>query len=549
MLYISNAKSFQELMKKNGYSRTQIKNHLWEYHYVFTHVLERTELRGKNVFVIVNVSRLDEKLGKMKVNGCSQRASKVILDDLTKWDVLIREYTNTKEKEKYSTRVRLKVHDSALVDGYGEWISDDILPGPDGEVVEYKVLTGIYKRLLDNLSILDFDAAGARAYAKNALDTRKTLRDKRVDYVLHKNRFVNRRVYASYVDKITKLEKRIWCASSDENKTKRFFTILHSTPAAIRDFVTIAGKKSVEVDISSSQCLMLAILLKRHYGEELPRDVAHYIELCETGRFYAYVQELVGAQSMQREAFKQEFFAKIFYSSERKRYQWRTMFADTEKGFPTVSAFITQQKLGPDKDAYKQFPVALSALESEIMLEGIATRLMSEAVTEFYTVHDAFYCTEDVRGRVKEVLLEVFAQYGVKAHVKEKPPFSVAEAVAPSGVVVPAITMPVAPDWLDEVETQSMNTPEPVAKLAALVEEEVEGEPASPARPSGMDAALEHIKALFAGIDDEHNEPPAEPIAQPAPAPVPRSDDEQIAWILAKLERHEASVSELELEY
>jgi hypothetical protein len=430
ILYGPYGKSFDELLKKEGHSPTYIKRHLWKYYFVFTLAISNLEKTAwESDFVRIDIDKLTQQLGgESKILGRWERYSKQVLDELCKWDVLIRQHTNPRlipgAKKSTRTRVDIKLNDNCLAAGYSEWVA------PAGyhtcelreETHDYTHLSDIYLQLANNLSIIEFDAAAARAFAYQAYQNQMPLPPKRVKNILYTERYVNQKVYSHWLAAISRMERKIYrpVADNKPGKTDRFFCLLANLPRPLRQFITINGQQLQEVDISSSQCLIFAIYLKQYYanlGEPLPADVVKYIKLCEEGKFYQYAQSIVLApgESMPYDLFKVTLFARIFFSNEQRQYQWRTRFAHPDN-LPNVSRIITEFK----SENYKDLPQKLSHLESEVMLHRITPRLFAEGITEQFSVHDSFFCTAGNKSRIEQILVEEFQKYGVTPHLKNK---------------------------------------------------------------------------------------------------------------------------------
>lgn len=427
VLYAPNAFCFREALEKK-YKPNYVKKQLWKYHHLFSLVLDKIEARGcdttrVSAFVSISMGELDRALGNTEINKVSVRCPKRILDDLVEWGVVLREHLN-KHKElgggmyQHSTQVRVKIKDEVMEQGFTEWVaSAAVKPSPlTGFAKQYKVLTGIYKQLEDNLALIEFDAVGARAFALQCYKQRFRLRDKRRGNILVRDRVLTYSLYQGWLRTITSMERRHYRATSDEHKTGRFFSLLSNLPSPLRRFITIGGQALVEVDIASSQCLVFAIYLKQQYaGSVMPVDVTNYIKLCEAGQFYPCIKPLVMGyeKEMDMHAFKSTFFGRVFFSSEKVNYQWRARF---NTYFPNVGAAITAFK----SESYKDLPEKLSYLESEIMLHRITPRLFAEGINTQFSVHDSFFCTPDVRADIERILVEEFAHYGVKPFIKDK---------------------------------------------------------------------------------------------------------------------------------
>lgn len=427
----------EAILVKLGHTRTYIKRHLWKYHYVFSLAINNLEKTGwVSHFKRVNIKLLTEQLGgESKIKGEWERYSKQVLDDLVKGDVIIRQYIDERlvENDPKSTRrrINIKINDNYIEHGYEPWVAPEGYNGYTVYAAAEKLqatyfnreLRGIYKRIAENnAAIIEFDVEAARRYADHALATKMPLPAKRVENVVYDNRYVTPAIHCHYHKVIDRFENREFGFSADDaaDKTNRLFWLVANSPRGVREFITLDGEEPVEADIASSQLLVFAIYLKQYYRERhepLPDDVVKYIALCEAGQFYQYAQQLVIAaneKTMTKELFKVTFFGRIFFSTEKKNYAWRTRFA---ADFENVSRIISEFK----EVNYKNLPQKLSYLESEIMLHKITPRLFAEGITKQFSIHDAFFCKKSDLSRVEQIITEEFQKYGVTPFIKPQP--------------------------------------------------------------------------------------------------------------------------------
>lgn len=420
----------QEKLESLGYSRTYIHNHLWKYFYVFTLTVKQVRTdRDDSKFFPVSMKNLVKELGGMgRIKGVQTRYANHILDELCAWNIIIRQYTNYEVmlagQAQKRMRVDIKVNDLALEAGYSAWDAPSEFRRCElaAYVPTFDHLRGIYRTIAENNQrVVEFDAAGARAYAWSAFQNQEPLPPRRnKDNILIKNRFVNRRVYSVWMAAIDNMEQKCYrpAADDDDHKTDRFFWLVSQLPRGIRRFITIAGQQPAEVDISSSQVLVFGICMLQHYaalGQEPPTDVLEYIRLCEAGQFYQHVQSVVlgAGGTLSYDEFKVAFFARVFYSTENCNYKWRTRFA---AAFPHVSQLITDFK----SESYKDLPQKMTHLESEIMLHRITPRLFAECIMDQFSLHDSFFCTAGNKARIEQIVVEEFQLYGVTPHLKNK---------------------------------------------------------------------------------------------------------------------------------
>ena len=478
ILYAPTHFCFKAELEKQGFKQKFIEKNLWKFHYVFSLAIDnlsRTNYESR--FVRVDVDKLDKLFrGQGFIGGKRVRYSKFVIEQLGKWNVLIRQRINSTIVTKFGklvnlTRVELKVNDTVLEEGYQEWTA------PAGyqsceleeEPLSFDHLIGIYRQVAENnQSIIEFDAAAARVFALQAYQQKLALPAKRVDNVLVENRYVTKRVYSHWLSAISRMERKLYRPTADNavGKTDRFFSLISNLPRPLRQFISLNGQAVAEVDISSSQPLIFAIYLKQYYqalGQPLPADVEHYTELCETGDFYRHAQSLVLApgETMAYDLFKVTFFARIFFSNELRQYQWRTRFA---VDFPNVSRIISEFK----SENYKDLPQKLSHLESEIMLHRITPRLFAEGITEQFSLHDSFFCTSDNKVRIEQIVVEEYQKYGVTPHLKNKSQAPIPATAVQDEPIVAAD--PVLDAWWLNPTPTSTVAPVPEAPAAPITD-------------------------------------------------------------------------------
>ena len=229
--------------------------------------------------------------------------------------------------------------------------------------------------------------------------------------------------WLSWIDAV---EAGDYGGTQDEDGTGRFFNRITSSPKLLREFLFLDGEPMHEGDIANCQPLIFCTYLHEHFGANMPTKVREFITECENGTIYATIRKLVVTPSEQallsESDFKTLFFAKIFYSTEKRDWAWRKKFATA---YPEVSKHITTMK----QEGYKDMPRALSRKESEIMLHGVAAKLLA-AGAAFVTLHDAIYATVEWLPLVQRLICEEFALHSVGVTIK--PPKTLPVAVVPA---------------------------------------------------------------------------------------------------------------------
>lgn len=409
-LYKPNVIEFQTLLEEAGYSRTYIKNNLWKYHDLFTKILDKRRFTtSSKKFVKLNIGALRKKYSTTRVNGTSVHFVNHITTDLIRWNIIKYHYTNNQTDNNMLNRSSYyKVLDEVAADGWSEWLPNREIP-----VKEVKsTLTGVYANIPRSLSLVTVDYKAATAFAANAKANGMKLPDKLNGWFIDKNRRVNDEVYSSWLMSLDYIKDGNYYTHVEYGNDGRVYTPITSFPKKLMQYVRLNGKPLVQLDCSNSQPLLFSVFLKQNY-KDLTDDMKKYIELTEKGELYSYIKSLLttAGLSFNEDGFKAEFFAKIFYSKEKKSHKWRTLFASE---FPAVAAAITKEKKGEPKNLSKK----LSLLESEIMIKGVARKVYENNIYEILTKHDAILTTANNVDIILNIMLEEFEKYEIRPTIK-----------------------------------------------------------------------------------------------------------------------------------
>lgn len=409
-LYKPNVIEFKTLLEEAGYSRTYIKNNLWKYHDLFTKILDKRRFTtSSKKYVKIDMTTLRNLYSNTKINGKPVQLVNHITKDLVKWSVIKYHYVNNPTDNGIINRSSYyKVLDEVTADGWSQWLSNREIP-----VKHIKEqLTGMYTNIPRSLSLVTVDYKAATAFALNAKQNGMKLPDKLNGWFLEKDRRVNDDVYSSWLMSLNYIVDGNYYTKIEYKDSGRVYTPITSFPKKLMQYVRLSGKPLVQLDCSNSQPLLFSVFLKQNY-KELTDDMKKYIQLTEKGELYSYIKNLLTTTGLtfNEDGFKAEFFAKIFYSKEKKSHKWRTLFA-TE--FPNVAAAITKEKQGEPKKLSKK----LSLLESEIMIKGVARKVYENNIYEILTKHDAILTTEDNVDMILNIMLAEFRNYGIKPTIK-----------------------------------------------------------------------------------------------------------------------------------
>lgn len=228
--------------------------------------------------------------------------------------------------------------------------------------------------------------------------------------------------YFTRLDAIEKFRENPTRLLSNNNLSKRVFTNLAMLPKDIRHFVTIAGHKAVNVDVSNSQPFHFIPLLNdyclKYSNEGIKSDVKKYKNLVLSGQLYNFMINDLSYTS-DRDNFKVDFFKHVWYSNHRAYYKhYARDYFKTE--FPTVYKAINYSKehlnghYDKPNERFKNFPTALQIEERKNVVDNIVKTLVNQYPNEcFIPIHDSVFCAEHNAKLVTEQMKQVFTnQYG-----------------------------------------------------------------------------------------------------------------------------------------
>jgi len=209
------------------------------------------------------------------------------------------------------------------------------------------------------------------------------------------------------------IHQKHWFFKRDQN-INRLHTNFTNTSSELRKLVSLQGclTNLVEIDISNSQPLFLAAIVKRQFAvnQQLPSDVNKYVELCEAGNLYDHFI----SESVSRAFAKDNIIKYIFGKPGYENYNEVTK--QFVKEFPTVTQFIKKTK----SDDHKKTSNILQREESDFMIDQLCPLLL-EKVPEinFYTVHDSIVAPEKYTDLIIHELRDGFKRkYGMKVGLK-----------------------------------------------------------------------------------------------------------------------------------
>jgi hypothetical protein len=219
----------------------------------------------------------------------------------------------------------------------------------------------------------------------------------------------------------------------------RVHSIVTRTARELRAALRIDGQRLVNVDIVNAQPLLVSLLLHNHtnrkekgerggsstitmckcdnyfenrYLQANADDARHYVDLCENGVFYEYVEKHAGVVGLSRSDLKKKVFRDVFFGRSQVVTDLTRFFAAE---FPTIMGVIRSVKRRDYCDAGR----TLQKIESGLMIHKVCRRLMLEhPAVPVITLHDSIMTTPENVELVRSVMAEEFERVGLHPKFK-----------------------------------------------------------------------------------------------------------------------------------
>ena len=232
----------------------------------------------------------------------------------------------------------------------------------------------------------------------------------------------------------------------------RVHTNLSNLWSGFRRFLRCDGEYLVNIDIGNSQPLFFGLVVLNwirsykegsdclnkslffppspspfHYDAEsigtkesdstsknVSDDLKRYLHATEHAEFYEHMMKALNIpiSKESRDAFKQDFFGRVFYCKPKYYTKERKAF---KAEFPTVFEYITKLK----KDDSRNVPLALQRAESQFVIGTVCKRILKESPdTPLWTIHDSILTTTSNSEFVQKVMEAEFAKLGVHPRLR-----------------------------------------------------------------------------------------------------------------------------------
>lgn len=238
---------------------------------------------------------------------------------------------------------------------------------------------------------------------------------------------------------LEKINNKDWFFHVDERG--RVYHNVTTLWKEFRQFVSLNNTSLVNIDISNSQPLIFSITLNQfvflnscnkalnrfkhcndmslvksncniynytnYYDESFYsvkiKDVERYNSLVQEGKIYDFL--MAETNKTNRNQFKRQFFAEVFYSTINTETELTKKFASI---FPTVFKAIHHYK----KNDYRNLPLAMQKAEADIMINDVSKNLTEQHIP-FLTVHDSIMAPPEHVNIVKKHITQAFAKHNL----------------------------------------------------------------------------------------------------------------------------------------
>lgn len=211
---------------------------------------------------------------------------------------------------------------------------------------------------------------------------------------------------------VLNIENEILYAKKDDF-SGRIHTNLTVLPRALRKYITVDNEELVQVDMVSSQPMMLHRLMERmgmRGGE-----VDEYKKLIESKKFYEHFADCF-PEDKERSALKIALLIQLFFDKPRKHYfKSKKKF---DKLFPQIASFVVYCR----RSDYKNMPLLLQMEEVNFMQNGVIPEFIKRYPDTFFTtIHDSIVVKKSDIHKALEVMQWKYDLEGYNVKVDAKP--------------------------------------------------------------------------------------------------------------------------------
>jgi len=211
---------------------------------------------------------------------------------------------------------------------------------------------------------------------------------------------------------IEKIEQKDFFINSD-NKSGRLFNTIASCKKELRRKFIVDDEKLCEVDICNSQPLFFSYELNTEYKDIFdcaPQDVEFYNKIVSEGKFYEYLMHQWNIPIEERNEFKRECFASIFYCTKYTNYNhhYSKLF---KKKFPNVMKHILKLKKGN----YRNLSIQMQKREVGV-IRNVINQIPQDMF--FIPIHDSIMCKRKDCEFIKSLIFKEMNIIGLQPTIK-----------------------------------------------------------------------------------------------------------------------------------
>jgi hypothetical protein len=211
---------------------------------------------------------------------------------------------------------------------------------------------------------------------------------------------------------VLNIENEILYAKQD-GFSGRIHTNLTVLPRQLRKYITVDDEELYQVDMVSSQPMMLHRLMERMGIRN--EEVDSYKKLIESKRFYEHFADCF-SEDKDRTQLKIALLIQLFFDKPRKHYFKSKKKFDSL--FPFISSFVARCRR-PD---YKNMPLLLQREEVNFMQNGVIPEFMKRYPDTFFTtIHDSIVVKKSDINKALEVMQWKYDLEGYNVKVEAKP--------------------------------------------------------------------------------------------------------------------------------
>jgi len=211
--------------------------------------------------------------------------------------------------------------------------------------------------------------------------------------------------YGYWLERIA-CQEHVW---SRDDQGRRY-SIITNLKRELRSLLRVDGQRLMQIDISNSQWLFLALEMRRD-GIDCP----DYFQACEQGLLYETVAETAGST---RPKVKKALTQRSLFSANDAPCQKSKIKKTFDRLFPEIARYLFDAKKHGDGSRLAK---TLQAAEADLIIDKVCGRLRREENVKFLTpVHDCLLFLPEAGDYIRSVMLEEFAKLGLRPRLEVK---------------------------------------------------------------------------------------------------------------------------------